>query len=206
MKLEKRIIKPQKPKQEKEEEWVNIVDGLDGLFDKELDAELFGKGNDAYGTLFGETEKDARPSERVRQSARPIMSEVGSESAELIKEIQDYLDSGMWRHEACMLSKKNLEHILSVLKRDVQVERFANSPIKSRKEMYGDIDMLQGNISRMCVTHDKNEFDSNYQWALYRLRRIKGFNQQERFADAGKDLSGARVDIKTTERYKGEDR
>lgn len=34
------------------------------------------------------------------------------------------------------------------------------------------MDMLRGNLNRMCVTHDRNELESMYKWAQARLNML----------------------------------
>lgn len=49
-------------------------------------------------------------------------------------------------------------------------------PIKSREELYAELDMLQGNINRICVSDNKTEISSMYQFALARLEEIMKYN------------------------------
>lgn len=47
------------------------------------------------------------------------------------------------------------------------------------KELRNEIDMLQGNINRMCVTDDKEELASMLEYANRRLRRIFSINYKK---------------------------
>lgn len=49
-------------------------------------------------------------------------------------------------------------------------------PINSREELYAELDMLQGNINRICVSDNKTEISSMYQFALARLEEIMKYN------------------------------
>lgn len=48
--------------------------------------------------------------------------------------------------------------------------------IKSHQEMRNGIDMLQGNINRMCVADSTSEVFSQYEWARKRLEDIFNYN------------------------------
>ena len=76
-------------------------------------------------------------------------------------------------------------------------------PLKTRDEMYHETDMLRGNINRMCVTDDKDELDSMYQWALFRLKRIRAFNEQERFTEKQEPVVEEKKNIKKGFVWKG---
>lgn len=48
----------------------------------------------------------------------------------------------------------------------------------NRQKLEIEIDMLQGNINRMCVTGDDAELASMQQWAKKRIDRIYLYNHQ----------------------------
>lgn len=48
----------------------------------------------------------------------------------------------------------------------------------NRQELEIEIDMLQGNINRMCVTDDDAELASMQQWAKRRIDQIYLYNHQ----------------------------
>lgn len=48
----------------------------------------------------------------------------------------------------------------------------------NRQELEIEIDMLKGNINRMCVTDDDAELESMQQWAKKRIDRIYSYNYQ----------------------------
>lgn len=52
-----------------------------------------------------------------------------------------------------------------------------------RKILKQELDMLQGNINRMCVTSDEEELISMQQWAKRRIDNIYLWNRQ-RIRDA----------------------
>lgn len=48
--------------------------------------------------------------------------------------------------------------------------------IRNRKEMLGEVDMLRGNINRICVSDDVEEISQMYHYALTRLEEIMKYN------------------------------
>jgi len=58
----------------------------------------------------------------------------------------------------------------------------------TRKELNIEIDMLKGNINRMCVTKDKDELDSMLEYAQTRIFRIYEYNLQKLLKE---DTNGA---------------
>ena len=48
--------------------------------------------------------------------------------------------------------------------------------IKSHQEMQNEIDMLRGNINRMCVADSTSEVFAQYEWARKRLEDIFNYN------------------------------
>ena len=48
--------------------------------------------------------------------------------------------------------------------------------IRNREEMLGEIDMLRGNINRICVSDDVEEISQMYHFALTRLEEIMKYN------------------------------
>lgn len=48
----------------------------------------------------------------------------------------------------------------------------------NRQKLEIEIDMLRGNINRMCVTDDDAELESMQQWAKKRIDRIYSYNYQ----------------------------
>ena len=48
--------------------------------------------------------------------------------------------------------------------------------IRNREEMLGEIDMLRGNINRICVSNDVEEISQMYHYALTRLEEIMKYN------------------------------
>ena len=48
----------------------------------------------------------------------------------------------------------------------------------NRQKLEIEIDMLRGNINRMCVTDDDAELESMQQWAKKRIDRIYLYNHQ----------------------------
>lgn len=47
-----------------------------------------------------------------------------------------------------------------------------------RRKLKNELDMLQGNINRMCVTDDEEELLSMQEWAKTRIDRIYSLNKQ----------------------------
>ncbi len=50
--------------------------------------------------------------------------------------------------------------------------------LKNYKELSGEIDMLQGNINRMCVTSDIEELQRMYKVAKKRIDEIYWYNEK----------------------------
>jgi hypothetical protein len=48
--------------------------------------------------------------------------------------------------------------------------------IRNRNELLNEIDMLRGNINRMCVTDNKQELDKMLRYAKLRLDEIYDYN------------------------------
>ena len=48
----------------------------------------------------------------------------------------------------------------------------------NRQKLEIEIDMLRGNINRMCVTDDDAELESMQQWAKRRIDQIYLYNHQ----------------------------
>lgn len=48
--------------------------------------------------------------------------------------------------------------------------------IRNREEMLGEVDMLRGNINRICVSDDVEEISQMYHYALTRLEEIMKYN------------------------------
>ena len=48
--------------------------------------------------------------------------------------------------------------------------------IRNREEMIGEVDMLRGNINRICVSDDVEEISQMYHYALTRLEEIMKYN------------------------------
>ena len=48
--------------------------------------------------------------------------------------------------------------------------------IRNREEMLGEVDMLRGNINRICVSDDVEEISQMYHYALTRLEELKKYN------------------------------
>jgi len=48
--------------------------------------------------------------------------------------------------------------------------------IKNQQQLRNETNMLDGNVSRMCLTDDKNELNSMFEWALHRLNEIYKYN------------------------------
>lgn len=49
--------------------------------------------------------------------------------------------------------------------------------IRNFNELSNEIKMLDGNINRICVTHDDDEIDLMYQMAKFRLDEIYMYNR-----------------------------
>ena len=47
------------------------------------------------------------------------------------------------------------------------------------QKVYNEVDMLKGNINRMCVTDDKEELFKMYDFACLRLNRIYELNNEK---------------------------
>lgn len=58
-----------------------------------------------------------------------------------------------------------------------------NKQIDCDKFIKMDCDMLEGNINRMMVTHDKKELREMYDWACKRLSRI--YSERYEILDRG---------------------
>lgn len=48
--------------------------------------------------------------------------------------------------------------------------------IRNREEMLGEVDMLRGNINRICVSDNVEEISQMYHFALTRLEEIMKYN------------------------------
>ena len=48
--------------------------------------------------------------------------------------------------------------------------------IRNRKEMLGEVDMLRGNINRICVSDNVEEISQMYNYALMRLEELMKYN------------------------------
>ena len=48
--------------------------------------------------------------------------------------------------------------------------------IRSREEMLGEVDMLRGNINRICVSDNVEEISQMYHCALMRLEELMKYN------------------------------
>lgn len=48
--------------------------------------------------------------------------------------------------------------------------------IRNHEEMLGEVDMLRGNINRICVSDDVEEISQMYHFALTRLEEIMKYN------------------------------
>lgn len=48
--------------------------------------------------------------------------------------------------------------------------------IRNREEMLGEVDMLRGNINRICVSDNVEEISQMYHYALTRLEEIMKYN------------------------------
>lgn len=48
--------------------------------------------------------------------------------------------------------------------------------IRNREEMLSEVDMLRGNINRICVSDDVEEISQMYHYALTRLEEIMKYN------------------------------
>lgn len=48
--------------------------------------------------------------------------------------------------------------------------------IRNREEMLGEVDMLRGNINRICVSNNVEEISQMYHYALTRLEEVMKYN------------------------------
>lgn len=48
--------------------------------------------------------------------------------------------------------------------------------IRNREEMLGEVDMLRGNINRICVSNNIEEISQMYHYALTRLEEVMKYN------------------------------
>lgn len=48
--------------------------------------------------------------------------------------------------------------------------------IRNREEMLGEVDMLRGNINRICVSDNVEEISQMYRYALMRLEELMKYN------------------------------
>lgn len=48
--------------------------------------------------------------------------------------------------------------------------------IRNREEMLGEVDMLRGNINRICVSDNVEEISQMYHYALTRLEEVMKYN------------------------------
>ncbi len=48
--------------------------------------------------------------------------------------------------------------------------------IRNREEMLGEVDMLKGNINRICVSDNVEEISQMYHYALMRLEELMKYN------------------------------
>lgn len=48
--------------------------------------------------------------------------------------------------------------------------------IRNHEEMLGEVDMLKGNINRICVSKDVEEISQMYHFALMRLEELMKYN------------------------------
>ena len=48
--------------------------------------------------------------------------------------------------------------------------------IRNREEMLGEVDMLRGNINRICVSDNVEEISQTYHYALMRLEELMKYN------------------------------
>lgn len=48
--------------------------------------------------------------------------------------------------------------------------------IRNHEEMLGEVDMLKGNINRVCISKDVEEISQMYHFALMRLEEIMKYN------------------------------
>lgn len=48
--------------------------------------------------------------------------------------------------------------------------------IRNREEMLGEVDMLRGNINRICVSDNVEEISQMYNYALMRLEELMKYN------------------------------
>lgn len=59
--------------------------------------------------------------------------------------------------------------------------------IRNHEEMLGEVDMLKGNINRICVSKDVEEISQMYYFALMRLEEIMKYNVR-RVAERKKNI------------------
>ena len=50
--------------------------------------------------------------------------------------------------------------------------------LKNYNELCNEMDLLDGNINRICVTKDEKELESMYKFAKKRLEEIYNYNTQ----------------------------
>lgn len=48
--------------------------------------------------------------------------------------------------------------------------------IRNHEEMLGEVDMLRGNINRICVSDNVEEISQTYHYALMRLEELMKYN------------------------------
>ena len=48
----------------------------------------------------------------------------------------------------------------------------------TQQELYNEVDMLEGNINRMCVTDDIKELCNMIEYARVRIERIYQYNKE----------------------------
>lgn len=49
--------------------------------------------------------------------------------------------------------------------------------IKNKEELLFEVDMLRGNINRMCITDDEKELEDMYKYAKIRLDGIYSYSK-----------------------------
>ena len=59
--------------------------------------------------------------------------------------------------------------------------------IRNHEEMLGEVDMLKGNINRICVSKDVEEISQMYHFALMRLEELMKYNVR-RVVERKKDI------------------
>lgn len=59
--------------------------------------------------------------------------------------------------------------------------------LKNRQALNLELDYLQGNINRMCVSGSIEDIEHNYNYALKRLEAIKNYNIQKNREKEGKE-------------------